>query len=70
MVIGSIASPLVGLALRIERGLLIRQDSLGATYVNRLFQINDPVCALSRILMMKQCVILTGNGTRLGRRYI
>jgi len=38
MAIGTIASPLVGLALRIERRLLIRHDSLGAAYVTRYFK--------------------------------
>ena len=38
MVVGSIACPLVGLVLRIERRLLIREDSLGATYVHTYFR--------------------------------
>ena len=38
MVVGSIASPLVSLVLRIERKLLIRADSLGATYVHTYFR--------------------------------
>jgi len=38
MVVGSIACPLVDLMLRIERRLLIREDSLGATYVHTYFR--------------------------------
>ena len=38
MVVGSIACPLVDLVLRIERRLLIRRDSLGATYVHTYFR--------------------------------
>jgi len=38
MLVGSIASPLVDLVLRIERRLLIREDSLGATYVHTYFR--------------------------------
>lgn len=42
VVVGSIASPLVDLVLRIERRLLIRRDSLGATYVNAYFRSMPP----------------------------
>ncbi len=42
MVVGSIASPLVDLVLRIERRLLIRNDSLGATYVHTYFRSMVP----------------------------
>jgi hypothetical protein len=42
VVVGSIASPLVDLVLRIERRLLIRRDSLGATYVNAYFRPMPP----------------------------
>jgi hypothetical protein len=42
MVVGSIASPLINLVLRIERRLLIRKDSLGATYVHTYFRSMRP----------------------------
>jgi hypothetical protein len=42
MVVGSIASPFVDLVLRIERRLLIRKDSLGATYVHTYFRSMSP----------------------------
>jgi hypothetical protein len=42
MVVGSIASPFVDLVLRIERRLLIRKDSLGATYVHTYFRSMAP----------------------------
>jgi hypothetical protein len=42
MVVGSIASPFVDLILRIERRLLIRKDSLGATYVHTYFRSAAP----------------------------
>jgi hypothetical protein len=42
ILIGSIASPLVNLILRIERGLNIREDSLGATYVHTYFRSRSP----------------------------
>jgi hypothetical protein len=38
VIVGSIASPLVGLVLRIERRLFMRSDSLGATYVRTYFR--------------------------------
>lgn len=38
ILVGSIASPLVNLVLRIERRLQIREDSLGATYVHTYFR--------------------------------
>jgi hypothetical protein len=38
MIVGSIAAPLVGLVLRIERALLLKKDSLGATYVRTYFR--------------------------------
>jgi hypothetical protein len=37
MVLGSIASPLINLVLRIERRLLIRKDSLGAAFARAHF---------------------------------
>ena len=42
MVVGSIASPFVDLVLRLERRLLIRKDSLGATYVHTYFRSIAP----------------------------
>jgi len=41
MTVGSIASPLINLVLRIERKLLIRTDSLGATYVRTYLRSGD-----------------------------
>jgi hypothetical protein len=41
MTVGSIASPLINLVLRIERKLLIRTDSLGATYVRTYLRSAD-----------------------------
>lgn len=49
MVVGSIACPLVDLVLRIERRLLIRQDSLGATYIHTYFRSMAPVLGGRRI---------------------
>ena len=48
ILIGSIASPLVNLILRIERRLNIREDSLGATYVHTYFRSISPTLS-SRI---------------------
>jgi len=42
-VVGLIASPLVNLILRIERRLLIRKDSLGATFARTYFGRMTPV---------------------------
>jgi type IV secretory pathway VirB3-like protein len=42
MVVGSIATPFVDLVLRIERRLLIKKDSLGATYVHTYFRSTSP----------------------------
>jgi hypothetical protein len=42
MMVGSIACPLVDLVLRIERRLLIRKDSLDATYVHTYFRSMTP----------------------------
>jgi hypothetical protein len=42
ILVGSIASPLVNLVLRIERRLQIRKDSLGATYVHTYFRSTTP----------------------------
>jgi hypothetical protein len=42
MVVGSIASPLIYLVLRIERKLLIRTDSLGVTFVRTFFRSVTP----------------------------
>ena len=48
ILVGSIASPLVNLVLRIERRLQIREDSLGATYVHTYFRSMTPTLS-SRI---------------------
>jgi len=67
-VIGSAASPLINLALRVERRLLIRKDSPAATFVRAQFGM---IPAVNHIEDLNDESVrhLTLNGNRVGQRY-
>jgi len=55
----SVAPPLINLALRLERRLLIRGDSLAVTYARMHLQPSASTFPVSKILMMKKYVTWT-----------